>query len=973
MDFSNGNCTSEPTERVNTEEIISTVKTMLIHSIALNNSEGFTMALEALEHFDVGLNWSACSKSMVPICDDWNTPLTLSAKLGRESMVAILLEKGSNANLFSQYKNEKPTGLTALHAASRSGHLQIVDCLLRHGCNVNITDARGWMPIHNAICQDNIDCAFKLLEYGANPLKSFSISLQDTENVNDIGRSSLMSSTRPYELAPFMPLSVTWNCLFLAANCHQPQLVAKLIQDYFLNDVNCQSPCGKTALHEAVILPQKLNLNEEMDLQKRHETMKILLDSGVDPNIPDHMGKTALHIFFDHANFYKVVLKKYPQIVSKTIRLLQNYGADLNMVDFSGRTVVHQAAAFGDLETTQILLELGASVISLDHDSNTPAHVAAYHGNFAVLQSLLNRTSHAEFVNRHGDTVLHVAIMANTADDDALLKIAQTLKGELAADKLRKNFYGETEYDLAAKFKLERLSCLLTCQTDKTISTNSTPVPSKTGNVESCHNSARLKSERNESVGGNETSARFFDKKHEMNFKSGNESEFEDCCDKTEVPELFIEKDTNVNEYLLELCHEYRVRSFHMNGEGKCHERCTVAIQALKFVENLLKLVAEDEKKLYCEVLRTGSAFEGYRIGKPDEFDFMCELKSLSDENCEIFETKEPGFVRIQIKEDSREEWKMFLSKEGFLDAMKVKSYLAKCLYIKSSKLTCTLVHKTWRLSFNTTSYDSCVLCHPLIKTSKAGVKMTLFWRGSIYKFMPIDIDITPAVHFSNWPKSAKVPPRHVLEGCADFGYHVVPKSEGGDTLLWRLSFSVAELKILQNASLVQGACYTALKIIKDQTALRSCTQRFSHLGFLHTYVLKTKFFEELERSDNSELWQENKLTDRVCSVLESTASLLTQKGSSQVESYFLPGHSLITNADKHFGKFVAASIKTTLRNVVRLLRKEPGSSLETVDDTHFTMTFDRDSNSESDDDGSMVFTDLATVAPLVPTTSKDE
>ena len=101
-----------------------------------------------------------------------------------------------------------------------------------------------------------------------------------------------------------------------------------------------------------------------------------------------------------------------------------------------------------------------------------------------------------------------------------------------------------------------------------------------------------------------------------------------------------------------------------------------------------------------------------------------------------------------------------------------------------------------------------------------------------------------------------------------------------------------------------------------------------------------------------------------ICSVLESTANLLSQKRPSQVESYFLPGHSVIRQADRHFGKFVAASIKTTLRRVVRLLRKEEEPSPESVEgDGFFTMHFDKsDSNSEPDDDSNMIFHDPSIV-----------
>ena len=736
--------------------------------------------------------------------------------------------------------------------------------------------------------------------------------------------------------------------------------MAKLIDEYFKGDADCQSPSGRTALHEAVTLPEDLNLNEEILVQNRYETLKILLEAGINPNIADHTGKTALHLFFDHVNLAKVVVKMYSKIVPETIRLLHDYGADLNVADFKGRTVAHQAAAFGDVETMQTLLEHGVAVASQDNDRNTPAHIAAYHGNFEALQCLLHCIPHTELANSDGDTVLHVAIMTN-GDEDALVKVTQTLQKEADADKVPTNVYGETAFDLAIKFKFEILARLLAGQAN-----NIDWTPGGTRNVQrsmDMKDKTDFSDIHGEDTRASDTGARVLDEGHDEEVKSGDGKDSDERCDKAGVPELSIDDDTDVNEYLLKLCCEYRVRSFHMEGDGKCHERCTVAKQTLGFVDEIIKVIAEDDKKFNCGILRTGSAFEGYRIGKPDEFDYMCELKSLSHGGCEILETGEPGFVRVRVKEDCREEWKMFLSEEGFLDAMKLKCFLAKALHAKCCAPS--LVQKAWNLSFNTTCYDSCVFCQPAISTSKAGIKMTLYWRGNIYKFMPIDIDITPAIHFASWPKSAKVPPSHVLKDCAGYGYHVVPKSEGGDSLLWRLSFSIAELKILQNVSPVQGACYTALKIIKGQTTLPKSSQRgFSHLGYLHTYVLKMKFFEELERCHDVDLWLENKLTDRICSVLESTANLLSQKRPSQVESYFLPGHSVIRQADRHFGKFVAASIKTTLRRVVRLLRKEEEPSSENVaGDGFFTMHFDRsDSNSESDDDSNVRFHDPITV-----------
>ncbi|PFX20922.1 uncharacterized protein LOC111336267 [Stylophora pistillata] len=959
MDSTEGKYSSE---EISTEEVIRTVKTMLLHSISLDNSEGFTMALEALEELNIGLNWSAFSEPLLPGRGEWNTPLTLSSKLGRTSMVSSLLQKGANPDLCSDSGVERSTRRTPLHEASKSGHLQVIDCLLTHGCNVNSLDARGWTPIHDAICHDRMDIALKLLENGADPRKSFFVASSDLKNLDLIGRGSLMFSTKPYTLESSIPASFEWNCLSFAANCHQPWLVAKLIDEYLQDAVECHSSSRRTALHEAVKLPESLNLDKEAVVRNRHETMKILLDAGVNPNIPDHLGKNALHLFFDHVNLAKVIVKKYSKIVLETILLLHEYGIRLDMADHKGRTVLHQAAAFGLEETAQILLNLGADIHRVDSDRNTPAHVAAYHGNFEVLSCLMNpHVSHAELINRHGNTLLHCAIMPK-ADEDALIRVAQTLISEQGFYKTRVNADGASEYDLAVMFQFNALARLLIDQSDGVMVANSDD-QSDTTEVR-----------RHERVTGNETDTPEMKKEEntvdgegvrdcDRHFELGNETDFDDNCDDSEIPELRIDANTNVNEYLMNLCQEYRVRGFHLEDEGTCHERCKIAKQTVDFVEDLLKLGAEDDGRFTCEILRTGSAFEGYRIGKPDEFDYMCELKSLTEEKCEILVTSDPGFVRVRVKEDYRDEWRMFLSEGGFLDASKIKSFMVENLYMKSGSKA--FARKRWNLSFNTTSYDLCMLCQPVIATSKAGLKMTLLWQGNVYKFMPIDIDITPAIGFPGWPKSAKVPPSHVLRGCDEVGYHIVPKSEGGDSLLWRLSFSVAELQILQNTTTIQAACYTALKIIKGQTSLRSVrSQSFSHFGYLHTYVLKMKFFEELERCQDPEMWQEGKLVERICSVLESTALLLSQKRPSQVESYFLPGHRVLRQADKHFGNFVAVSIKTTLRKVIRMLRKEPETPAEnSPDDTGFIMQFDPDSGSESDSESGAIINDPGTVA----------
>lgn len=61
--------------------------------------------------------------------------------------------------------------------------------------------------------------------------------------------------------------------------------------------------------------------------------------------------------------------------------------------------------------------------------------------------------------------------------------------------------------------------------------------------------------------------------------------------------------------------------------------------------------MVEEDERFVCGVLCIGSVFEGYRICKLDEFDYMCEFKLLISDSCEIFEILKVGFVYIKVKD----------------------------------------------------------------------------------------------------------------------------------------------------------------------------------------------------------------------------------------------------------------------------------------------------------------------------------
>lgn len=84
--------------------------------------------------------------------------------LGSTAVVEALLEAGANPNL-----RDPVLGLTVGHDAAREGFPDTVRALLAHGADVNVTDARGNLPLHLAARQGHVDVVRLLIRRTAQP------------------------------------------------------------------------------------------------------------------------------------------------------------------------------------------------------------------------------------------------------------------------------------------------------------------------------------------------------------------------------------------------------------------------------------------------------------------------------------------------------------------------------------------------------------------------------------------------------------------------------------------------------------------------------------------------------------------------------------------------------------------------------------------------------------------------------------
>lgn len=215
-----------------------------------------------------------------------------------------LLQNGVNATLgISDTKGYEPfhVGTTALMLAANWGYDKLCYALLKQGADVNVANTEGFTALKAAIRNNFIDIVKALLNSGA-----------DINLVDKYGESALFWATYNTE-------------------------ILKLILDAQPKELNLQSEHYKET---ALINPSR---NGQIEI------MRLLLEAGIDPNIPDKGGMRALHW-----------AAQYGQ--TESIRLLLSYGGDVNSTTKKKITPLISAVIKGNPDAVELLLKSGAGV-----------------------------------------------------------------------------------------------------------------------------------------------------------------------------------------------------------------------------------------------------------------------------------------------------------------------------------------------------------------------------------------------------------------------------------------------------------------------------------------------------------------------------------------------------------------------------------------------------------------------------------
>lgn len=320
------------------------------------------------------------------------TPIMIAAPAGKPDVVKLLLTAGANVNAKDHRKQ------TAAMWAAAEGHTIVTQQLLDAGADVRTPLPSGWTPFFFAIREGRTDTAMLLLNQGLD--------------VN-----AAMSGEKRNR-GP--------NPLLLAVmNGHFETAVALLKAGA---DPNAQ-PLGQGALHVVVSIRRPVRGDGDpppvgSGTIGSLEFVKLLIQHGGDVNLRIQKGQSGFADFTTTGATPFVLAAQTGDI--PLLKLLLELGADPQIPNADGSTAMLAAAGIGDLgsgleaagteaeaiEVIRLLLQLGLDINAVDDNGETVVHGAAYQNWPALIRFLASNGADINVwnqSNRWGWTPLIIA------------------------------------------------------------------------------------------------------------------------------------------------------------------------------------------------------------------------------------------------------------------------------------------------------------------------------------------------------------------------------------------------------------------------------------------------------------------------------------------------------------------------------------------------------------------------------------
>jgi uncharacterized protein len=259
------------------------------------------------------------------------TPLSYAARENCMECAKILLEAGADVNQRTFY------GWTPLLVATQNRHYKLGEFFLEHGANPNTPNKGGWTPLYLATDNRNIEGGdYPVRTPDMDHLDFIKLLIAKGANVNArvCGVESKPDKCAGDSTETRTNFTMQWlfedgATPFLRAAQSGDVELMKLLLDHGA-DPKIFTAHNVTPLAVAAGIGWVEGVTYEWSPQENLEAVKICLQLGIDPNVADDEGRTALH-----GAAHKGRLG--------VIQLLADHGADLNAHDGGSRDSVNGA------------------------------------------------------------------------------------------------------------------------------------------------------------------------------------------------------------------------------------------------------------------------------------------------------------------------------------------------------------------------------------------------------------------------------------------------------------------------------------------------------------------------------------------------------------------------------------------------------------------------------------------------------
>ena len=339
------------------------------------------------------------------------TPLHYAALCGLDTIVKFLVIKHSQ-DVHARGFNDKST---ALHLASRKGHIEVARFLLDNGADANARDKHKSTPLHLATKGGHVGVVRVLLDRGADATAKDELGATPPYLAHLLGQVEV---TNVYlELGVRLVGDTEWTPLSRALFEGNIEAIRVLIEPGA--DLTAQSDDGVTPLSAAL-------------LGGHVEAIQVLLEHGVDVTAKFNKGTTSLHVASMGGHM-------------EMVRILE-HGLDPTAQSKKGMTPLHLASLGGHVELARLFLDRGAEATARVDNGMTPLHFASAQGHVEVGRLLLNRGADVTARVEDGSTPLHFATAVGHVEFARLLL-------DRGADVTAQDEDGQTPLDIASKYE----------------------------------------------------------------------------------------------------------------------------------------------------------------------------------------------------------------------------------------------------------------------------------------------------------------------------------------------------------------------------------------------------------------------------------------------------------------------------------------------------------------------------------------